>query len=127
MHSFGVKGFVDAYIARDMLEIAAKFKAVTAFDPGNTGKLIGPHERPAIGETEGGPESTEVLGDLGELRGLLSREAARVSGVTNRTLGDVVQEAASGAFALASLKSLGTADADKVDAALRKLRAMAVA
>jgi hypothetical protein len=42
-------------------------------------------------------------------------------------LGDVIQEAASGAFTLASLKSLGTADADKVEAALRKLQVMAVA
>ena len=73
------------------------------------------------------PESTEVLRDPGELRSLLLREAARVSGATNRTLGEVIQEAASGAFTLASLKSLGTADADKVEAALRRLQAMAVA
>jgi hypothetical protein len=73
------------------------------------------------------PESTGVPRDLGELRGLLLREAARVSGATNRTLGEVVQEAASGAFTLASLKSLGTADADKIEAALRKLQVMAVA
>jgi hypothetical protein len=73
------------------------------------------------------PESTEVTGNLGELRGLLLREAARVSGTTNRTVGDVIQEAASGAFTLASLKSLGTPDADKVEAALRKLQAMAAA
>jgi hypothetical protein len=73
------------------------------------------------------PESTEVPRDLGELRGLLLREAARVSGATNRTLGDVIQEAASGAFTLVTLKSLGTADADKIEAALRKLQAMAVA
>ena len=73
------------------------------------------------------PESTEVLRDLGELRGLLLREAARVSGATNRTLGDVIQEAASGAFTLATLKSLGGADTAKVQAALRKLQAMAVA
>jgi hypothetical protein len=67
-----------------------------------------------------------VPGDLGELRGLLLREAARVSGATNRTLGDVVEEAASGAFTLASLKSLGTADADKIEAALRKLQVTAI-
>jgi hypothetical protein len=73
------------------------------------------------------PESTGVPGDLGEVRGLLLREAARVSGATKRTLGDVIQEAASGAFTLASLKSLGTADANKVEAALRRLQAMAVA
>ena len=33
---------------------------------------------------------------LGELRGRLLREAARVSGALNRTLGDVIQEAAKG-------------------------------
>jgi hypothetical protein len=75
----------------------------------------------------GPPAHTQVHGDLGKLRGLLLREAARVSAATNRTLGDVIQEAASGAFTLASLKSLGTTDAYKVEAALRKLQAMAVA
>ena len=72
-----------------------------------------------------GAESTSV--DLGELRSQLLREAARVSGATNRTLGNVIQEVAAGAFTLASLKSLCAADADKVEAALRKLRGMAVA
>ena len=72
-----------------------------------------------------GAESTEV--DLGELRGLLLREAARVSGATNRALGDVIQDVAAGAFTLASLKSLCAADAEKVEAALRKLKVMAVA
>jgi hypothetical protein len=74
-----------------------------------------------------GAERTEAAADLGELRDRLLREAARVSSATNRTLGDVIQEAASGAFTLASLKSLGTADADKIEAALRRLQAMAVA
>ncbi len=73
------------------------------------------------------PEGTEVGVELGELRGLLLREAARVSGATNRTLGDVIQEAAEGAFTLASLKSLGGADTAKIEAALRKLQAIAVA
>ena len=49
------------------------------------------------------------------------------SGVTNRTLEDVIEEPAKGAFTLVSLKSLCAADADKVEAALRKLRVMAVA
>jgi hypothetical protein len=74
-----------------------------------------------------GTETTGAAADLRELRGLLLREAARVSGATNRTLGDVIQEVAAGAFTLASLKSLCAADADKVEAALRKLQGMAVA
>ena len=73
------------------------------------------------------PDDAEGAGDLGALRGLLLREAARVSGATNRTLGDVIQQVAEGAFTLASLKSLGAADTAKVQAALTKLQAMAVA
>jgi hypothetical protein len=49
-----------------------------------------------------------------------------VSGATNRTLGEVIQEAASGAFTLATLKSLGAPDAPKVEAALRKLEGISV-
>jgi len=74
-----------------------------------------------------GAERTEAAADLGELRGRLLREAARVSSASNRTLSDVIREAAEGAFTLASLKSLGGADTAKVQAALRKLQAMAVA
>jgi hypothetical protein len=66
-------------------------------------------------------------GDLGELRGRLLREAARVSSLMNRTLGDVIQEAAKGAFTLATLKTLGDADAAKVEAALRELEGMRAA
>jgi hypothetical protein len=66
-------------------------------------------------------------GDLGELRGRLLREAARVSGAMNRTLGDVIQEAARGAFTLATLRTLGDSDASKVEAALRELEHTAVA
>jgi hypothetical protein len=73
------------------------------------------------------PEDTEGAADLGVLRGLVLREAARVSGATNRTLGDVIQEAAEGAFTLASLKSLGEADSAKLRAALTRLQAMASA
>jgi hypothetical protein len=64
--------------------------------------------------------------DLGELRGRLLREAARVSGAMNRTLGDVIQEAAKGAFTLATLRTLGDSDASKVEAALRELEHTAV-
>jgi hypothetical protein len=60
------------------------------------------------------------------LRGLLLKEAARVSRATNRTFG-VIQEAADGGFMLATLKSLGAADVAKVQAALRELQRMAVA
>ena len=55
------------------------------------------------------------------------REAARVSGATNRTLGDVIQEVAKGAFTLATLGTLGDSDAGKVEAALRVLAQMAAA
>ncbi|MFN7995355.1 MAG: Rad52/Rad22 family DNA repair protein [Bryobacteraceae bacterium] len=65
--------------------------------------------------------------DLGELRGRLLRQAARVSGAMNRTLGDVIQEAAKGAFTLATLRTLGDSDASKVEAALRELERTAVA
>jgi hypothetical protein len=49
-------------------------------------------------------ESTKGAVDLGKLRGLLLQEAARVRCATNRTLGEVIQEAADGAFTLATLK-----------------------
>jgi hypothetical protein len=78
-------------------------------------------------ESNQSSESTEGPADVGKLRGLLLREAARVSGATHRTLGAVVQEATDGAFTLATLKSLGAADVAKVQTALRKLRRMAVA
>jgi len=66
-------------------------------------------------------------GGLGELRGRLLREAARVSGALNRTLGDVVQEAAKGSFTLATLRTLPEAEAAKVAAALHELERTAVA
>jgi hypothetical protein len=72
-------------------------------------------------------ETGDGAGDLGELRGRLLREAARMSWATNRTLGEVIHEAASGAFTLATLKSLGAADATKVEAALRKLESASIA
>ena len=66
-------------------------------------------------------------GTLDELRGRLLREAARVSGAMNRTLGDVIQEAAKGAFTLATLRTLGDSESGKVEAALRELEQMAAA
>lgn len=79
--------------------------------------------------SEGAPGNAPTDGesDLGELRGRLLREAARVSGAMNRTLGDVIQEAAKGAFTLATLRTLGDSDASKVEAALRELEHTAVA
>ncbi len=65
-------------------------------------------------------------GGIAELRGRLLREAARVSGALNRTLGDVIQEAAKGAFTLATLRTLPDAEADKVAAALHQLERTAV-
>ena len=66
-------------------------------------------------------------GNLGELRGRLLREAARVSGATNRTLGDVIQEVAKGAFTLATLGTLGDPDSARIEAALKELELMPVA
>jgi hypothetical protein len=45
----------------------------------------------------------------------------------NRTLGDVIQEAAKGGFALTTLRVLGASDAGKVEAAVRELEHMALA
>jgi len=66
-------------------------------------------------------------GDLRELRGRLLREAARVSAATKRALGSVVQEAAKGAFTLATLRTLPRSEAGKIAAALHELERMAVA
>jgi hypothetical protein len=72
---------------------------------------------------EGAPGTARAAcgSDLGELRGRLLREAARVSGSTNRTLGDVIQQASKGAFTLATLRTLGDSEAGKVEAALKEL------
>jgi hypothetical protein len=81
-------------------------------------------------QNSGGPPGSAPAngeGDLGELRGRLLREAARVSGAMNRTLGDVIQDAAKGAFTLATLRTLGDSDASKVEAALRELERTVVA
>lgn len=65
--------------------------------------------------------------DLGGLRGRLLREAARVSGSMNRTLGDVIQQAAKGSFSLATLRTLGDGDVGEVEAALKELERMVAA
>jgi hypothetical protein len=62
---------------------------------------------------------------LSELRGRLLHEASRASGITRRSLADVINEAAKGSFTLATLKRLGQADTDRLQAALAELQRMA--
>jgi hypothetical protein len=62
---------------------------------------------------------------LSDLRGRLLQEAARVSGATNRTLAEVINQAANGTFSFATLRTLGEADVGKVRAALTELGRMA--
>jgi len=87
-------------------------------------------DRNSTEQSQGGVGRIELpngSADLAELQGHLLREAARVSGAMNRTLGDVIQEAAKGAFTLATLRALGDSDVGKVEAALRELEHIAVA
>ena len=58
---------------------------------------------------------------------LLRGELRARGGAMNRTLGDVIQEVARGAFTLPTLGTLGDSDAGKVEAALRELEQMAAA
>jgi len=58
---------------------------------------------------------------LSELRGRLLQEAARVSGATNRTLAEVINQAANGTFSFATVRTLGEADVGKVRSALTEL------
>jgi len=85
--------------------------------------------RNLLGVLEAEPSQShqqESRRDLGELRGQLLREAARVGAATNRTLGDVILQAANGAFTLATLKDLKEPDTEKVVAALGSLKEMCV-
>jgi len=61
---------------------------------------------------------------LSELRGRLLQQARRVSGATRRTLAEVINEAAKGAFKFGNLKDLGPEDAGKVRDALAALERM---
>ena len=61
---------------------------------------------------------------LSELRGRLLHQASRVSGATRRTLAQVINEAANGAFKFANLKDLRPEDAGKVHDALAALERM---
>ena len=59
---------------------------------------------------------------LSELRGRLLREANRVSGATGRPLAVVINQAASGTFTFANLRTLGAADIGKLQTALTELQ-----
>jgi hypothetical protein len=71
--------------------------------------------------SEAQPDGAAVLSDL---RGRLLQQASRVSGATRRTLAQVINEAANGAFKFANLKDLGAEDAGKVRDALSALERM---
>ena len=61
---------------------------------------------------------------LSDLRGRLLQQASRVSGTTRRTLAQVINEAANGAFKFANLKDLRAEDVAKVRDALAALERM---
>ncbi|MCZ2155603.1 MAG: hypothetical protein LC114_17165, partial [Bryobacterales bacterium] len=59
---------------------------------------------------------------VAEARGLLLREASRVSTATRRSLGEVINHAANGAFQFSGLSSLGDSDLPAIRAALHNLQ-----
>ena len=63
-----------------------------------------------------------VSGALAEARGSLLREASRVSTATRRSLADVINQAANGAFQFSGLSSLGDEDLPAIQTALHNLR-----
>jgi hypothetical protein len=69
--------------------------------------------------------ATALATELSDLRGRVLREAARVSGATKRTLGDVLHQATDGTVTLAALKSIGAEQKPLLHAALKKLEEMA--
>jgi hypothetical protein len=73
----------------------------------------------------GNEEHTNGAALLSELRGRLLQEASRVSSATRRTLAQVINEAANGAFKFANLKDLQPEDAGKVRDTLAALERMA--
>jgi hypothetical protein len=79
------------------------------------------------GARRDGPREHGSQTSLSELRGRLLQEAARVSGATNRTLAEVINQAANGTFSFATLRALGEADVGKVRSALTELRHMGAA
>ena len=77
------------------------------------------------GEIGAGSEAqSDGAAVLSELRGRLLQQASRVSGATRRTLAQVINEAANGAFKFANLKDLRPEDAGKVHDALAALERM---
>lgn len=71
--------------------------------------------------SEAPPDREAVLSDL---RGRLLQRASQVSGATRRTVAQVINEAANGAFKFANLKDLRPEDAGKVRDALAALERM---
>ena len=67
------------------------------------------------------PDGAAILSDL---RGRLLQQASRVSGASRRTLAQVINEAANGAFKFANLKDLRPEDTGKVRDALAALERM---
>lgn len=65
---------------------------------------------------------TSASHGLVEARGSLLREATRVSTATRRSLADVINHAANGAFHFSALSWLGEADLPAIQAALQNLR-----
>ncbi len=59
---------------------------------------------------------------VAEARGLLLREASRVSTATRRSLGEVINHAANGAFQFSGLSSLGDSDLPAIRAAIHNLQ-----
>ncbi|HEU0139732.1 MAG TPA: hypothetical protein VFQ79_08480, partial [Bryobacteraceae bacterium] len=76
--------------------------------------------------TAGSEAQTDGAAVLSDLRGRLLQQASRVSGATRRTLAQVINEAANGAFKFANLKDLNPEDAGKVRDALAALERMAI-
>jgi hypothetical protein len=72
--------------------------------------------------SEAPPDGAAVLSDL---RGRLLQEASRVSAATRRTLAQVINEAANGAFKFANLKDVRAEDVRKVREVLAALERMA--
>ena len=72
----------------------------------------------------GSGAQSDAAAVLSDLRGRLLQQASRVSGATRRTLAQVINEAANGAFKFANLKDLQTEDVSKVRDALAAVERM---
>lgn len=74
------------------------------------------------GESPAPSGSGPVSHGLPEARGSLLREASKVSTATRRSLAEVINQAANGAFQFSGLSSLGESDLPAIQAALQNLR-----